>query len=110
MLKEALYHRTYNAVPYNLVIECESISKKTDGVHFVQFRVMVESEIVQRIVIGTKGRNIDWVRDHFKSNYAKFYGVEVEVHVRVVIRKNILTRGTQEIEESYHEQEKKQTM
>ncbi len=76
-MKEALYHRTYNAVPYNLVIECESISKKTTGVNFIQFRVMVESEIVQRIVIGKKGQNINWVRDHFKSSYAKFFSAEV---------------------------------
>jgi hypothetical protein len=34
---------------------------------------MVEDENVQRMVIGTKGLNINWVRDHFKTNYAKLY-------------------------------------
>lgn len=39
------------------------------------------------MVIGKKGANINWVRDHFKANYAKVYKKEVEVHVRVVVRK-----------------------
>lgn len=65
---------------------------------------------MQRIVIGKKGQNINWVRDHFKSNYAKFYGAEVEVHVRVVIRKKVLTRSSEEIEDSFYQEEKKQTM
>jgi GTPase Era involved in 16S rRNA processing len=90
MLKEALFHRVYHQVPYELTLECESISTKSNGVHFAQFRVMVPSEIVQRMVIGKKGQNINWVRDHFKANYAKTYGVEVEVHVRVVIRKKMM--------------------
>jgi GTPase Era involved in 16S rRNA processing len=39
----------------------------------MQFRVMVEDENVQRMVIGKQGQNINWVRDHFKTNYAKIY-------------------------------------
>ena len=41
MFKEALFHRTYSNIPYNTLFECESIAKKSNGVHFVQFRVMV---------------------------------------------------------------------
>jgi GTPase Era involved in 16S rRNA processing len=44
------------------------------------------------MVIGKKGQNINWVRDHFKTNYAKIYGKEVEVHVRVVIRRKTIMR------------------
>jgi len=35
---------------------------------------MVEDENVQRMVIGTKGKNINWVRDYFKTSYAKTFG------------------------------------
>lgn len=45
--------------------------------HFVQFRVMVDCESVQRMIIGKKGRNINWMRDYFKARYAKNFGVEV---------------------------------
>lgn len=79
-------------MPYNIVIECVSVSSKTNGVNFVQFRIMVEDENVQRMVIGKKGQNINWVRDHFKTNYAKLYSKEIEVHVRVVIRKKLMMR------------------
>ena len=54
------------------------------------------------MVIGKKGQNINWVRDHFKTNYAKIYGVEVEVHVRVVIRKKPMLRDTEELESSHY--------
>ena len=103
MLKEALFHRTYNHVPYDLVLECESIATKSDGTDFIQFRVMVEDENVQRMVIGKKGQNINWVRDHFKANYAKIYSKEVEIHVRVVPRKKLLMRDNEEIEGSYYQ-------
>lgn len=53
---------------------------------------MVEDENVQRMIIGKKGQNINWVRDHFKTNYAKIYKKTVEVHVRVTIRKEKLMR------------------
>ena len=54
------------------------------------------------MIIGKKGRNINWMRDYFKASYAKHYGVEIEVHVRVVIRKKKLTRQVEHIESSYY--------
>ena len=71
---------------------------------------MVEDENVQRMVIGKKGQNINWVRDHFKTNYAKLYSKEIEVHVRVVIRKKLMMRETEEIESSYHRLEADKNM
>ena len=50
------------------------------------------------------------MRDYFKSAYAKHFGIEVEVHVRVVIRKKINMRERQQIEESYYTDEKKKMM
>jgi GTPase len=41
LFKEALFLRTYNQVPYETVLECEGLSRKTNGVHFAQFRLMV---------------------------------------------------------------------
>lgn len=52
----------------------------------------VEDENVQRMIVGIKGRNINWMRDRFKVEYAKMFGREVEVHVRVVIRKKVMKR------------------
>lgn len=79
-------------MPYDVIIECESISSKSNGNDFLQFRVMVEDENVQRMIIGKKGQNINWVRNHFKTNYAKVYKKEVEVHVRVVVKRPGLMR------------------
>ena len=97
-------------MPYNIVIECVSVSSKTNGANFVQFRIMVEDENVQRMVIGKKGQNINWVRDHFKTNYAKLYSKEIEVHVRVVIRKKLMMKETEEIESSCHRLEADKNM
>ena len=71
LFKEALFHRTYSKLPYDTIFECESLSKKSDGTHFAQFKVTVESEILQRMIIGKKGQNINWMRDYFKAAYAK---------------------------------------
>jgi GTPase Era involved in 16S rRNA processing len=62
------------------------------------------------MIIGKKGQNINWVRDHFKTNYAKIYQKEVEVHVRVTIRKETMMREQEEIESSYYKQKVKQDM
>lgn len=40
MLKEAIFHRLYNQVPYETLIECDSFAVKSNGVHFIQFRVI----------------------------------------------------------------------
>ena len=88
----------------------ESIAKKSDGVHFVQLRVMVEDENVQRMVIGKEGANIDWMRAHFRASYAKHYGVEVEIHARIMVRQKRLMRDEEHMEGAYHVQEGKDVM
>ena len=35
------------------------------------------------MIIGEKGRNIKWMMDRFKVNYAQIYKKQVEVHVDV---------------------------
>jgi hypothetical protein len=62
------------------------------------------------MVIGKHGRNINWMRDHFKAAYAQQFGVEVEVHARVVVRRKQLTRGFEQVEGSYHLQAQQQQM
>lgn len=104
MLKEGLFNRTYNQVPYSTVIECEAVAGRSDGGVLVQFRVLVEDENVQRMVIGTRGRNVDWVRAHFRASYAKMYGREAEVHVRVVVRRKRMLREEERVEEQYFQQ------
>lgn len=49
------------------------------------------------MIIGKKGQNINWVRDHFRTNYAKVYKKEVEVHVRVVVKKPGMMREQEEL-------------
>jgi GTPase Era involved in 16S rRNA processing len=71
---------------------------------------MVEDENVQRMIIGKKGQNINWVREHFKTNYAKIYKKEVDVHVRVTIRRETGMREQEEIESSYYKQKVNQEM
>jgi hypothetical protein len=62
------------------------------------------------MIIGKEGRNVNWMRDYFKASYAKHFGVEVEVHVRVVLRKKKIMREMQQIESSYYDDETKESM
>ena len=50
------------------------------------------------------------MRDYFKASYAKLFGVEVEVHVRVVLRKKKIMREMQQLESSYFEDETRDSM
>ena len=110
LMRESLFHRAYHQVPYSTMVECESIADKSDGSQFVQFRFHVEDENVQRMLIGKRGRNINWMRDRFKVEWAKLKGKEVEVHVRVVIRRKVMKADMEHIESAYYDHETKRTM
>ena len=49
------------------------MASKSDGTDHIVFKIHVEDENVQRMIIGKKGRNANWMRDRFKVSYAKLY-------------------------------------
>lgn len=83
------------------MLECISFAHKSDGSDYVEFKIYVQNENQQRMIIGTKGRNISWVIDHFKVQYAKLYKKEVTIEVRVVIKANIGGREELLLEERW---------
>jgi|JI9StandDraft_2_1071091.scaffolds.fasta_scaffold304638_1 GTPase Era involved in 16S rRNA processing len=60
-------------------IDIKSIAMQSNGKEYIKFKLGVESENQQRLLIGTKGRNIDWIKNSFITQYCKYKGAKPDL-------------------------------
>jgi GTPase Era involved in 16S rRNA processing len=66
-------------------IELKAIAKKSNGRDYIKFKLGVHSENQMRLVIGTKGNNINVIKNLFIKQYCKDKDAEPDVDIQVSI-------------------------
>lgn len=84
-MREAVFHRTYEEVPHTTTIELKSVARQSNGRLYLKFKLSVLSENQQRLIIGSKGRNIDFIKNLFTKQYVKYKGEKPDLEVQVAI-------------------------
>jgi len=85
MMREAVFHRTYEEVPHLLSVEVKGVARQSCGREYIKFKLGVSTENQQRLLIGTKGRNIAFIKNSFITQYCKYKGEKPDVEIQVSI-------------------------
>ena len=58
LIREKLFLRLHDEVPYSLTVVVDDINERDNGVLYIEARILISSERYKRIVIGQGGRGI----------------------------------------------------
>lgn len=84
-MKEAVYHRTYEEVPHQTLIECKAVAKQSLGREYLKFKISVLDENQRRLMIGKSGKNLEEIKKLFLVQYCKNKATNVDVEFQVAV-------------------------
>lgn len=84
-MKEAVYSRTYEEVPHQTLIECQSVARQSNGRDYLKFKISVLDENQRRLMIGKEGKNLEEIKKIFLLQYAKTKSASVDLVMQISI-------------------------
>jgi len=74
IVREAIFHRFFNNVPFHIDIKTTRIALRSDGLLRIHVHLKVFKKSQLPMVIGKRGQNIKWLKEDLEARFAKRYG------------------------------------
>lgn len=85
IIREKAILHTRDELPHAIAVEYRESSKRTDGVLFARFDILVERDSQKAIVIGKKGAVIKLIREEAEADLKELFDYPVKLQLQVTV-------------------------
>lgn len=88
IIREAVFDFTREEIPYAVAVEVKNIEQRTDGLLYIEARILVERESQKGIIIGKDGGMLKKIGTRARAQIETLLGMRIYLDLTVSVDKN----------------------